>query len=47
MKKLRRRRIRHTSDGQKARDVVAEKNGDSREQVCRYVRLTELIPAIA
>lgn len=35
--------LEHKSDGQKARDVVAEKNGDSREQVRRYVRLTELI----
>lgn len=35
--------LEHKSDGQKARDVVAEKNGDSREQVRRYIRLTELI----
>ena len=35
--------VEHKSTGQKARDIVAEKNGDTREQVRRYVRLTELI----
>jgi len=27
-------------------DIVGEKNGDSREQVRRYIRLTELVPEV-
>jgi len=38
--------VEHKSVGQKSRDVLAEKSGDSREQVRRYIRLTELIPPI-
>ena len=30
----------------KSRDIVAEDNGESREQVRRYIRLTELIPEL-
>jgi ParB family chromosome partitioning protein len=36
----------HKSTGQKSRDIVAQENGDSREQVRRYIRLTELIPQL-
>ncbi|MDD4494435.1 MAG: ParB/RepB/Spo0J family partition protein [Eubacteriales bacterium] len=33
-------------DGKTSRELVAEKSGDSHEQVRRYIRLTELIPPI-
>lgn len=36
--------VEHKSE--KSRDIIAEQNGDSREQVRRYVRLTELIPPL-
>ena len=32
--------------GQETRELIAEQNGQSRNQVSRYVRLTELIPEI-
>lgn len=34
----------HKYDGMKSRDVVAESAGVSKNQVSRYIRLTELIP---
>ena len=36
----------HKLQGTKSRDVLAEKVGESREQVRRYIRLTELIPEL-
>lgn len=38
--------IAHKSDGKKSRDVVAEDAGVSKDQVRRYIRLTELIPPL-
>jgi len=38
--------LEHKSVGQKSRDIVAKENGDSREQVRRYIRLTNLIPEL-
>lgn len=38
--------MEHKLTGQKSRDIIAEKSGESREQVRRYVRLNELIPEI-
>lgn len=36
--------IGHKFDGQRSRDVIAEEAGVSKNQVSRYIRLTELIP---
>ena len=36
----------HKLDGKKSRDIVAEEAGVSKNQVSRYIRLTELIPEI-
>lgn len=36
----------HKSSRQKSRDIIALDGGDSREQVRRYIRLTELIPQL-
>ena len=36
----------HKCDGMKSRDIVAESAGVSKNQVSRYIRLTELIPDI-
>lgn len=36
----------HMFDGMKSRDVLAKQVGESREQVRRYIRLTELIPEL-
>lgn len=36
----------HYLSGQKSRDVLAEETGDSREQVRRYIRLTNLEPEL-
>ena len=38
--------VGHKLEGKKSRDIVAEQSGESREQVRRYIRLTELIPPI-
>jgi ParB family chromosome partitioning protein len=38
--------VEHKSVGQKSRDIIANDSGESREQVRRYIRLTELIPQI-
>ena len=38
--------VEHKLQGVKSRDVLAEAVGESREQVRRYIRLTELIPAL-
>lgn len=38
--------LEHKLDGVKSRDVIAGQTGESREQVRRYIRLTELIPQI-
>ncbi|MDR0292919.1 MAG: ParB/RepB/Spo0J family partition protein [Oscillospiraceae bacterium] len=38
--------VGHKSEGQKSRDIIAQDSGDSREQVRRYVRLTDLIPPV-
>ena len=36
----------HKLEGKKSRDILAEESGDSREQIRRYIRLTNLIPAL-
>lgn len=36
----------HKLDGKKSRDLLAEKSGYSREQVRRYIRLTNLLPEL-
>lgn len=36
----------HKSDSKTSRDIIADETGDSREQVRRYIRLTELIPKL-
>ena len=38
--------VEHKLDGKKSRDILAEKVGESREQIRRYIRLTELISPI-
>lgn len=38
--------LEHKSGKPKSRDILANQSGDSREQVRRYIRLTELIPSI-
>ncbi len=38
--------VGHKLDGKKSRDILAEQNGESREQIRRYIRLTELIPEL-
>ena len=38
--------VGHKLDGKKSRDIVAEEAGVSKNQVSRYIRLTELIPEI-
>ena len=37
---------RHKSDGRKSRDVLAEQVGQSKNQIQRFIRLTELIPEL-
>lgn len=36
----------HKSSGRKSRDILAEQVGQSRNQIQRYIRLTELIPPL-
>ena len=36
--------VEHKLETKKSRDILAEKSGDSREQIRRYIRLNELIP---
>ena len=36
----------HKLEGQKSRDILAEEVGESREQIRRYIRLTNLIPEL-
>ena len=38
--------VEHKLDGAKSRDVLAEEAGESREQIRRYIRLTNLIPPL-
>lgn len=38
--------VEHKSGKQKSRDILANQSGDSREQVRRFIRLTELIPPV-
>ncbi|MDO5139558.1 MAG: ParB/RepB/Spo0J family partition protein [Oscillospiraceae bacterium] len=38
--------LEHKSLGTKSRDIIAAQSGDSREQVRRYIRLTELVPEL-
>ena len=38
--------VGHKSDGKKSRDILAEQVGQSRNQISRYIRLTELIPEL-
>jgi ParB family chromosome partitioning protein len=38
--------VEHKLDGKKSRDIVAEQAGESREQVRRYIRLTQLAPPL-
>lgn len=38
--------VGHKSDGMKSRDILAEQVGQSKTQVQKYVRLTELIPEL-
>ena len=37
---------RHKPDGRKSRDVLAEQVGQSKNQIRRFIRLTELIPEL-
>ncbi len=37
-------RIAHKSDGIKSRDILAEQIGESKDQIRRYIRLTNLVP---
>lgn len=38
--------MEHKSKGEKSRDKLAEECGDSREQIRRYIRLTNLVPEL-
>lgn len=38
--------VGHNYDGQKSRDILAEESSDSARQIQRYIRLTELVPAL-
>ena len=38
--------VGHKSDGRKSRDILAEQVGQSKNQVQRFIRLTELIPPL-
>lgn len=38
--------MEHKLDGVKSRDIVANETGESKSQIQRYIRLTELIPLI-
>ncbi len=38
--------VGHKLQASKSRDILAEQTGESREQIRRYIRLTELIPEI-
>lgn len=38
--------MEHKLENKKSRDVLAEQTGESREQIRRYIRLTELMPAL-
>ena len=38
--------VEHKFDGKKSRDIIAEQAGESREQVRRYIRLTQLAPPL-
>ena len=38
--------LAHKLKGQKSRDVLAEEIGESKDQIRRYIRLTELIPEL-
>lgn len=38
--------VGHKSDGKKSRDILAEQVGQSKNQIQRYIRLTELIPPL-
>ncbi|MBD5095370.1 MAG: ParB/RepB/Spo0J family partition protein [Subdoligranulum sp.] len=36
----------HFSDGKKSREILAEQSGESHEQIRKYIRLTNLVPAL-
>ena len=38
--------VEHKSEGAKSRDILGDEVGESREQIRRYIRLTELDPAL-
>lgn len=38
--------VAHKSDKKRARDILAEQEGESRDQIRRYIRLTYLIPPL-
>lgn len=38
--------VEHKFDSKKSRDIIAEQAGESREQVRRYIRLTQLAPPL-
>ena len=38
--------VEHKFDGKKSRDIIAEQAAESREQVRRYIRLTQLAPPL-
>jgi ParB family chromosome partitioning protein len=38
--------LEHKLDGAKSRDILAEQSGESREQIRRYIRLTNLVPEL-
>jgi len=39
-------KVRKRSDGRKSRDILAEQVGQSKNQIQRFIRLTELIPEL-
>lgn len=38
--------LEHKSENLKSRDMIANESGESREQIRRYIRLTELVPEL-
>lgn len=38
--------VEHKLEASKSRDILAQQSGESREQIRRYIRLTELIPQL-
>ena len=38
--------VGHKLDGAKSRDILGDEVGESREQIRRYIRLTNLVPEL-